>query len=51
MEESLYMNDKKKKKEYVIPEAEIVDFSGEDIVTASGLANWWGGGDNNTEHF
>ena len=43
------MDDKKKK--YVLPEAEIVDFSGEDMVTTSGLANWWGVGDNNTEHF
>ena len=45
------MNDKKKKKEYVIPEADLVEFVKEDIITVSGLANWWGGGDNNTEHF
>ena len=39
------MDDKKKKK-YVIPEAEIVDFGGNDIITLSGGAdanNWWGG--------
>ena len=45
------MNDKKKKKEFVIPEAEVVDFADDDIMTTSGLANWWSGGDNNTEHF
>ena len=42
------MDDKKKKK-YVIPEAEIVDFTGEDIITLSSgtdNANWWGGNDN-----
>ena len=39
------MDDKKKKK-YVIPEAEIVDFVNEDILTTSGNALWWGGDDN-----
>ena len=38
------MNDKKKKKEFVIPVAEIVDFTNEDIITASltkgGTAEW-----------
>lgn len=41
------MNDKKKKKEFVIPEAEIVDFTNEDIITSS---NEWGdAGGNNAE--
>ena len=46
------MNDKKKK--FVIPEAEIIDFSEEDIITGSGLTpgedtdDWWTtGGDEN----
>ena len=36
------MNDKKKKKEFVIPVAEIVDFTNEDIITASdnGKGEW-----------
>lgn len=41
------MDDKKKKK-YVIPEAEVIDFVQDDIITESGNANWWGG-DNNQE--
>ena len=38
------------KKKYIIPEAEIVDFTDEDIITASvnELANW---GDGLTEDF
>ena len=43
------MDDKKKK--YVIPEAEIIDFANDDIITLSGLlsnnANWLE--DDNTE--
>ena len=45
------MNDKKKKKEYVEPKADVTVFEDEDIITKSGLANWWGGLDDNTEHF
>ena len=41
------MDDKKKKK-YVIPEAEIVDFTNEDIITSSAGTDGWIG-DNNTE--
>ena len=40
------MNDKNKKKKYVIPEAEIVDFANEDIMTTSGNAEWWSNDDN-----
>ena len=41
------MNDKKKKKEFVIPEAEIVNFADDDIITLSGAEKlYWGGGDN-----
>lgn len=41
------MNDKNKKKKYVIPEAEIVDFANEDIITLSGADRlYWGAGDN-----
>ena len=42
------MNDKKKKKEYVIPEAEIVCLSKEDIITSSGDP-WNDGGVDNRE--
>ena len=47
------MNDKKKKKEYVKPESEIIEFSGEDIITLSGdgLDRLWWGGDDNVEPF
>lgn len=31
----------KKKKIFPIPEAEIVDFANEDILTTSGRAQWW----------
>ena len=31
----------KKKKKYLMPEAEIVDFANEDILTTSGRAQWW----------
>ena len=34
------MNDKKKKKEYVIPEADLIEFGCEDIITESG--DHWG---------
>ena len=45
------MNDKKKKKEYVIPAAELVDFANDDIITLSSLDTNNGGwvGDDNTE--
>ena len=39
------MDDKKKK--YTKPEAEIIDFANEDIITVSNNANWVG--DDNTE--
>ena len=39
------MNDKKKKKEFVKPEAEIVDFANDDIITLSSQteAEWYDG--------
>ena len=38
------MNDEKNKKQFVIPEAEILDFSEEDIITMSqGGTTFWGG--------
>ena len=42
------MNDKKKNKKYVIPEADLVEFANEDIITLSGFANtlFWGEDDN-----
>lgn len=43
------MNDKKKKKEFVIPEAEIVDFASEDIILTSG--EWADGGNDNREYW
>jgi len=43
------MDDKKKKK-YLIPEALIISFSGEDIVTTSDVNDeWWAGEGDNTE--
>ena len=44
------MDDKKKRK-YLIPEALIVNFSGEDIITASTAEDewWYGEGDNAEE--
>ena len=46
------MDDKKKKK-YVIPEAEIVDFANDDIVTVSGVGGtlYWGGEDDKEKPF
>lgn len=38
------MDDKKKRK-FLIPDAEIVDFVNEDILTTSGNAEWWEDGD------
>ena len=35
------MDDKKKKK-FVVPKAEIIGFSEEDIITASDTKEWWG---------
>ena len=38
------MNDKKKKKEFVIPEANVVEFANDDIITVStGETAYWGG--------
>ena len=47
------MNDKKKNKKYVIPEAEILDFANDDIITLSnyGKLRWWGEEDDNHEDF
>lgn len=42
------MNDNKKKK-YVNPQAEIIDFAEDDILTISGNANWWIEDDNQEE--
>ena len=46
------MNDKKEKK-YVVPEAEVVSFADEDIITLSGngLGKLWWGQDDNSEPF
>ena len=45
------MDDKKKKK-YVIPEAEVLDFVNDDIVTVSDdSGEWWMGGGDNAEPF
>ena len=42
----------KKKKKFPIPEAEIVDFANEDILTTSGKAEWWEGeGEDNVENW
>ena len=39
--------DEKKKKKYVIPEALVISFTNDDIITASGDQDeWWLGGDN-----
>ena len=48
--EEKYMDDKKNKK-YVIPEAEVIDFAKNDIITLSGADSNNGGwvGDDNTE--
>ena len=42
------MNDKKKNKKYVVPEADLVEFANDDIVTVSGFGGtlYWGGDDN-----
>ena len=46
------MNDKKKKKEFVVPAAEMVDFTNEDIITLSGVDRlYWGGDDNKEKPF
>ena len=46
------MNDKKKKKEFVIPEVEIVNFTNDDIITLSGVDTlYWGGDDNKEKPF
>ena len=47
------MDDKKKKK-YVIPEAEVINFNNEDIITLSAGTNnaeWGGAGDDNYENW
>ena len=44
------MDDKKKK--FIVPEAEILDFASDDILTTSGDAGeWWMGGGDNVEPF
>ena len=40
------MNDKKKKKEYVIPEANVVEFANEDVILTSNPFKGDGGTDN-----
>ena len=47
------MNDKKKNKKYVIPEAEVVEFANDDIITLSGFADtlFWGGEDDTEKPF
>ena len=45
------MNEKKKKKEYVKPEANILEFASEDIITLSGVSALYWGNDDNTENF
>jgi hypothetical protein len=41
--------DEKKKRKYIIPEAEIVEFDCEDIITRSGADDW--ANDDNWETF
>lgn len=43
------MNDKKKNKKYVVPEAELVEFPNDDIIVTSD--RWWNGTGDNNEHF
>ena len=47
--------DDKKKKQFVAPEAEIIDFSEEDIITMSSgndmLRNWWEDPEGDGENF
>ena len=43
------MNDKKKKKEYVIPEAEITKFAAEDVILTSNPYGFRDGGTDNGE--
>ena len=45
------MNDKKKNKKYVEPEADIVEFAADDIITLSGFGALYWGDDDNTEGF
>lgn len=50
---TLYMDDIKKKK-FVAPEVEVIDFADDDIITLSettGLLNWWEGDGDNNEDF
>ena len=41
----------KKKKEYVNPEADVLEFTSEDIITLSGNATLWWSQDDNQEDF
>lgn len=43
------MNDKKKKKEYVVPEADVVEFANEDVILTSNPFGAKDGGTNNGE--
>ena len=47
------MNDKKKNKRYVIPDADIVEFAKDDIITVSGFEGtlFWGDDDNTEKPF
>ena len=48
----VYMDEKKKKK-YVFPEAIVIDFAKEDVITTSGgdAGEWWMGDGDNAEPF
>ena len=45
--------DEKKKKKYVFPEAIVIDFAKEDVITTSGgdAGEWWMGDGDNAEPF
>ena len=45
------MNDKKKKKEYVKPEADVLEFADEDIITLSGFGTLYWGSEDDKEDF
>ena len=45
------MNDKKKNKKYVIPEAELVEYTADDIITVSVGGTLYWGDDDTTETF
>lgn len=49
-EVTLYMDEKKKK--FIAPEANMLDFANDDILTTSGDGGeWWMGGGDNAEPF